>query len=106
VKRTIAYCPCCGNVSVDGINFKRVEDAAIPTLQCAACGATSSDFEYVPRVECDQLLEGIEAYRLAWEVPKEPLGKTRDALFALADRIKSKGSASLSSEASSEGGEG
>lgn len=41
-RRSIAWCGKCGNVSVDGINFSRVDGG----LQCAACGAVSEHFEY------------------------------------------------------------
>jgi hypothetical protein len=90
VRQSIAYCPC-GNISVDGINFKRVEDAAVPSLQCGACGATSSEFEYVPRDQRDQLLEAIEAHRKAGWIPGDGARFiARTKLYALADQIKSK----------------
>lgn len=58
-RRSIAYCEC-GNISVDGLNFKRVEDAAIPTLQCARCGAISSEFEYLNCSKVKSLVEALE----------------------------------------------
>lgn len=51
----IAYCPC-GNLSVDGLNFERIDNGS---LQCASCGACSFGFEYMPVSEC----EGKEAER-------------------------------------------
>jgi hypothetical protein len=57
-RHSIAYCPC-GNVSVDGLNFQRVEGAGIPTLQCARCGATSTEFEYLNRSEVEPLIEAV-----------------------------------------------
>lgn len=59
-KRSIAWCGC-GNLSVDGLNFSRVEDAAVPTLECAACGAVSSDFEFVRLSDFKQRLLSEEA---------------------------------------------
>lgn len=58
MSESIAYCGC-GNLSVDGLNFRCV--AGTPTLECAACGAVSSDFEYVPSADHRAELEAAEA---------------------------------------------
>jgi hypothetical protein len=41
---SIAFCPC-GNLQIDGLNFTRVAGGG---LSCAACGAVSKRFEYIP----------------------------------------------------------
>jgi hypothetical protein len=48
-RRSIAWCGRCGNISVDGINFTRVEGG----LECAGCGAVSPHFEYIRRSSLD-----------------------------------------------------
>lgn len=45
-RRSIAWCGRCGNISVDGINFERID---AESLQCLACGAVSPHFEYLRR---------------------------------------------------------
>jgi hypothetical protein len=67
-RRSIAYCNC-GNVSLDGLNFTRLEAAAIRILECGRCGAVSSDFLFVPerqaREEWEAELLSDEAVRRA-----------------------------------------
>jgi hypothetical protein len=42
-QKSIAWCSC-GNLSLDGINFKRLEDGG---LECAKCGASSPAMEFL-----------------------------------------------------------
>lgn len=82
-RRSIAYCGC-GNISVDGLNFTRVEDAGIPTLQCARCGATSSEFEYLNRSEVEPLVKAARG--VIYAPTQDVLG---DRISDLADALKS-----------------